>query len=157
MKLIHKAEWFEFDSPIGEPHIDWNPNEKYHIERLVKQDGTIIWFGQNTNWKKEPKKNWTVLTTNDYAKPLEKYLPEIVYGGDRTYFKPCVMPIYEKYYKALEWWNHLPIQNLIEPLDSWSGYTAKYYPDRTSCYGLTDDEILHIYQSEINNYNNSIQ
>ena len=35
------------------------------------------------------------------AKPLEKYLPEIVYGEDRNYFAPCEIPIYEKIYLEL--------------------------------------------------------
>ena len=100
MKIIKKSEWFELDSPIGEPNIKWNENEKYHIERLVKEDGTIIWFGQNTNWVKG-KESWTILTTNENSIPLEKYLPDIVYGNDRTYFKPCDTPIYEKLYTKL--------------------------------------------------------
>ena len=40
-------------------------------------------------------------TTNEDAKPLEKYLPEIVYGEDRNYFAPCEIPIYEKLYLEL--------------------------------------------------------
>ena len=44
MKLLKKSEWFEFPSPIAEPDIKWNRNYPYHIERLLKEDGEIIWF-----------------------------------------------------------------------------------------------------------------
>ena len=101
MKLVKKSEWFEFDSPIGEPDYDWKKyhgDEKYHIERYVKEDGDVIWFGINTNWVKKIDIGWTVLTTNEDAQPLKEYLPEIVYGSDRQYFKPCEEPIYEKLY-----------------------------------------------------------
>lgn len=101
MKLISKEEWFELDSPIGEPSEKWNPKDKYVIERKVRKDGAVIWFGLSVNWKKEKDGNWSVLATNEDAKPLEKYLPEIVYGEDRTYFKECEMPIYEKMYLEL--------------------------------------------------------
>ena len=38
----------------------------------------------------------------EFAKSLEKYLPEIVSGNDRTYWKECEMPIYEKLYLELK-------------------------------------------------------
>jgi len=101
MKLISKDEWFELDSPIGELNEEWNPKDKYFIQRKVIKDGSIVWFGLAVNWKKEKDGNWGVLTTNEDAKPLEKYLPEIVYGEDRNYFKECEMPIYEKMYLEL--------------------------------------------------------
>ena len=94
---MRESTWIRVEKPIGEPELKWT-DKFYDIERVVSQDGTIIWFGQLTNWKKEPNKEWTVLTTNYEAKPLEKYLPEIVYGEDRTYFSPCDTPIYEKLY-----------------------------------------------------------
>lgn len=95
MKLHKKSEWFVLDRPLAEPNEKWNDNDKYHIERLVTENGTIIWFGCSINWRKEPNGNWTELATNYDAKPLEKYLPEIVYGSDRTYWKECPEPIYE--------------------------------------------------------------
>lgn len=98
MKIGRKSEWFIFDRPIGEPNEKWNLDEEYHIERYTCEDGQIVWFGCSVNWKKEIGGNWTVLSTNEEAKPLEKYLPEIVYGEDRTYWKECEMPIYEKLY-----------------------------------------------------------
>lgn len=97
MKLVRKSEWFEFDSPIGEPNVKYYANN-YVIERVVKSDGVVVWFGLDTNWKRESDGIWRVLTTNENAMPLDKYLPEIVYGGDRMYFKECDMPIYEKLY-----------------------------------------------------------
>lgn len=101
MKAISKEEWFELDNPIGEPNEKWNPNDKYVIERKINNDGSIVWFGLGVNWKKEKDGNWGVLSVNENAKPLEKYLPEIVYGDDRMYFKDCEMPIYEKMYLEL--------------------------------------------------------
>ncbi len=73
-------------------------DNKYMIERVVKSDGVVVWFGLDTNWKRESDGIWRVLTTNENAMPLDKYLPEIVYGEDRMYFKECDMPIYEKLY-----------------------------------------------------------
>jgi hypothetical protein len=101
MKLLEKSEWFAFESPIGEPKQYWNKNNIYSIERIVNKDGDIIWFGISINWKKEKGGVWTELSTNENSKPLEKYLPEIVYGEDRTYWKPCETPIYEQEYQKL--------------------------------------------------------
>ena len=101
MKLTTKSEWYLLDSPIGEPSLSWDKKNKYNIERVVQENGDIIWFGLNVNWKKIKGGNWTVLTDNPDAKPLQKYLPEIIYGGDKTYFKECEMPIYEKMYIEL--------------------------------------------------------
>jgi hypothetical protein len=70
MERRTKSEWFRLDNPIGEPEIRWN-NDPYDIERVVTSDGTTIWFGQATNWKKEQNGEWTKLTTNEDAKPLE--------------------------------------------------------------------------------------
>jgi len=98
IKLSKKSEWFKFPSPICEPTVKWKEGDIYHIERLTYENGDIVWFGINTNWKKEKGGSWTVLSTNYDAKPLEKYLPEIVYGEDRTYWKKCNMPFYERTY-----------------------------------------------------------
>ena len=100
MERRTKSEWFRLESPIGEPNEKWY-NEPYDIERVVTSDGTIIWFGCSTNWKKEKDGEWTKLTANENAKPLEKYLPEIVYGEDRNIFVKCDIPIYEKLYLEL--------------------------------------------------------
>ena len=102
MKLYSKSEWFILDKQIAEPNQKWNSKGKYHIERVVNKDGSIIWFGCSINWKKEPNGTWTELTTNHNAKPLDKYLPNIVYGEDRTYWRECEIPIYEKLYLELE-------------------------------------------------------
>jgi len=99
MKQISKSEWFVLEKPLAEPNVKWSDDDgEYHIERKVYSDGQIVWFGCDINWKKEIDGNWTELTINFDAKPLEKYLPEIVYGHDRTYWKECEMPIYEKLY-----------------------------------------------------------
>jgi hypothetical protein len=49
---------------------------------------------------------------------------------------------------ALEWWNNLPIQNLKEPLESWAGYTMKYFPDRGGCYAYSNEEIFFVWEKE---------
>jgi hypothetical protein len=102
MKLDHKSEWLVLDKPLAEPNEKWSGNHKYHIQRVVKNDGSIIWFGLSINWKKEPGGNWTELAINHAAKPLEKYLPQIVYGENRTHWKECDTPIYEKLYIELQ-------------------------------------------------------
>jgi hypothetical protein len=101
IRLDKKSEWFILDSPIGEPNEKWNTEDKYHIERVVKNDGSIIWFGISVNWKKELNGKWTELTINYDVKPLDKYLPDIVYGEGRMYWKECETPIYEKLYMEL--------------------------------------------------------
>lgn len=100
MKLYKKSEWFEYTSPIGEPDINWK-YDSYLIERTVDKDGTIIWFGINTNWKKKKDGVWTVLTKNEDAKPIEKYLPTIMYGNDRMVFVETDTPIYELDYDRI--------------------------------------------------------
>jgi hypothetical protein len=99
MILSSKSEWFIFDSPIGEPNEKWNTNDSYHIERIERFDKSIVWFGCSINWKKEHNGEWQILTTNLDAKPLDKYLPEIIYGSDRTIWVDCEKPIYEKEYE----------------------------------------------------------
>lgn len=101
MKFFSSSEWFELERPLAEPEVDWKYSYPYMLERVVKQTGEIIWFGCAVNFKKEKDGKWGVLTTNYDAKPLEKYLPEIVYGEDRNYFKECEEPVYETLYKQL--------------------------------------------------------
>ncbi len=98
MKLISKSEWLKLDSPLGEPNEKFYDKGNYRIERRVNGDGEIVWYGLSINWKKKSGGNWTVLSKNQSAKPLDKYLPDIVYGSDRTYWKECEMPLYEKLY-----------------------------------------------------------
>lgn len=92
MKLVKKEEVFEFEYSIEDPTIS-----PYVTNRIVKSDGIVVWFGIDVNWKKE-NGIWYVLTTNQNAKPLKKYLPEIVYGSDRTIWVECEEPYYEKLY-----------------------------------------------------------
>ena len=49
---------------------------------------------------------------------------------------------------AIDWWNGLPIQNLVDMNDSWVGYVCKYYPNKTDIYHLTNKEIINIYKQE---------
>jgi hypothetical protein len=104
MKLISKSEWFEFPSPIGEPEIKWTYNYPYSIERIVKEDGEIVWFGQGTNWVKKKDSSWTYLGVDENVKPLEVYYKEdgtidgATYPEGRNIFIPCEPPIYEKMY-----------------------------------------------------------
>jgi len=50
---------------------------------------------------------------------------------------------------ALDWWNELPVQNLINMNNSWVGYLWKYYPEKEHPYHLTEEEILFIYEQEL--------
>ena len=101
IEFISKEEWFKFETCLAEPEQQkWIKKEEgYSTNRKVSEDGRIVWYGIGINWKKEPGGNWTELAINENAKPLEKYLPDIVYGEDRTYWKECDdMPIYEQIY-----------------------------------------------------------
>jgi hypothetical protein len=103
MKQISKSEWFILERPLAEPNVKWDENDgEYHIQREVNRDGEIFWFGCEVSWKKEIDGPWTVLTTDSDSNPLQKYLPEIVYCNDRTYWEECEMPTYEKLYQELK-------------------------------------------------------
>ena len=113
-----KSEWFEMDSPLGEPGLKWEKerwNEKYTakepntywIERTTKRNGEIIWFGQGVNWKKEKDGVWTVLGYDENVKPTKTYYnPDGSISGHEypenwTIWIPCEEPIYETLYKQL--------------------------------------------------------
>lgn len=107
MKLIKKEEWFEFDLPIGEPEYDWNRyygKNKYETNRIVNEEGEIVWFGISVNWKKKPGEGWTVLGVDENVKPTifikgENGMGDYAeYPEGRTIWVPCEMPIYEKMY-----------------------------------------------------------
>lgn len=104
MKLISKSEWFEFPSPIGEPEIKWEYDYSYNIERVVKSNGDIIWFGKGTNWVKKKDNNWTYLGIDENVKPTvfikgENGMGDYAeYPEGRNIFIPCEPPIYEKMY-----------------------------------------------------------
>lgn len=106
MKLIKKEEVFEFDHSIENINI-----KPYSTNRIQYQSGEVVWFGISINWKRIDN-IWHVLTTNHKAKPLEKYLPEIVYGEDRTIWVECDMPTYEKYYQ--EYYKDVTRDKLLE-------------------------------------------
>lgn len=82
MEINSKSEWFILDSPIAEPSEKWDSNEKYHIERKVRVDGAIFWYGLSVTWKKEKNGVWTRITNKNTKIDL----------------KVCEMPIYEKLY-----------------------------------------------------------
>jgi len=103
MKLVSKSEWFEFDSPIGEPELNWF-EENYEIERLTKENGDVIWFGQSVNWQKLNGGKWTVLSDDENVKPIKTYYDKegningYHYPEGRTIWVECEPPIYEKEY-----------------------------------------------------------
>lgn len=108
MKLISKSEWFELPTPIGEPDIKWDYNYPYSIERIVNEDGEIIWFGQGTNWVKKNSENWAYLGEDENVKPIEVYYNDdgSIGGGhypeERSIWIPCDEPIYEQEYQKLK-------------------------------------------------------
>lgn len=77
MKRTCKSEWFVLDKPVEEPEIIFNELE-YHIERR-EENGDIIWYGINTNWKKEAEGPWTKLIEGEFVE--------------------CEAPLYEKLLK----------------------------------------------------------
>lgn len=106
MKLKSKSEWFEFPSPIGEPEINWTYSYPYCIERVVKEDGYIIWFGLNTNWvSKDGGKSWTYLGTDETVEMIPEFINDRgqlcggYYPEGRSIFIPCEPPIYEIMYR----------------------------------------------------------
>ena len=98
MNVGLKIENFTFDRPLGEPNLEWNQKDTFHTHREQRENGEIVWFGYETNWKKEINSNWKKLSVNINAIPLEEYLPEIIYGEDRLIWVDCETPIYEKLY-----------------------------------------------------------
>lgn len=116
IKFISKSEWFEFERPLAEPNIKWNPTRAtingeelntYEIGRIVKRNGDIVWFGQGTNWVKKPNESWTVLGEDENVKPIETYynpdgsISGFHYPEGRQIWIPCEPPIYETLYQ--EW------------------------------------------------------
>jgi len=61
MKVIHKKEWIQFESSFAEPELKVSP---YWTERFSK-DGEVIWFGHNTNWKRENGR-WSKLEGSEF-------------------------------------------------------------------------------------------
>jgi len=87
MELVDKRESFRLSGPIGEPelvdgYIKAYGANNYFADRKVEEDGTIIWIGLNTNWKKEKDGEWHKLVGQ--------------------YFVPCEVPKYEVLYANLE-------------------------------------------------------
>lgn len=116
IKFISKSELFQFERPLAEPEIKWaktratingeEPNA-YEIERLVKPNGDIVWFGQRTNWVKKPNESWTYFGEDENVKPIQVIKggwdegDTFVYPENRHIWIPCEPPIYEVLYQ--EW------------------------------------------------------
>lgn len=87
MKRTCKSEWFILDEPIEEPEVNWT-EEEYHIERR-EENGTVVWYGINTNWKYDGK-NWYKLKKGNFVKclvpeyELLKIKMDKVIGNDTT-------------------------------------------------------------------------
>jgi hypothetical protein len=77
MKLLKKSEVFILPSPLAEPQITWHSDE-YAIERLTKEDGTVIWFGYSTNWVRDIHGSWSKLGDEN---------------NEGTDFHPCDIPL----------------------------------------------------------------
>lgn len=100
MKAVQKNEWFKLDKPIGEPNVAENYREDcYYIERLQKENGEVVWFGQGTNWvSKDQGKTWSYLSSGDGDNGTKN---GGVNGGDGEVWIECDAPIYEKLYLEL--------------------------------------------------------
>lgn len=105
IKFLSKSEWFEFEKPLAEPKIKWTTNEPYRIERIVRDNGEIVWFGQGVNWVKKPNESWTYLGKDENVKPIETYynpdgsISGHYYPEGRQIWIPCEPPIYETLYQ----------------------------------------------------------
>ena len=110
MEARNKSEWFELDKPIGESNIVKSYREdSYWIERVVKNNGEIVWFGLSTNWvSKDNGKTWKYLgvdetvemipeTKNERGEWVGGYYPE-----GRNIWLDCELPIYERLYLELK-------------------------------------------------------
>ena len=103
MKTGKKSEWFELDSPIAEPNIKYR-QDSYWIERLTKDNGDVVWFGQDVNWQKLNGGEWTVLGVDKNIKPIETFyntdgsIDGYTYPEGRQIWIECDLPIYEKLY-----------------------------------------------------------
>ena len=75
--------------------------EPYFVQRQISSDGTIVWFGIETNWKKEPNKGWTVLGTDFSVEPIDPINEPCVFPEGRTKFFDCEEPTYETLYQKM--------------------------------------------------------
>lgn len=51
------------------------------------------------------------------------------------------------YKQSLNWWNEMPLQD-IRGNNGWANLVMIYYPDKTDCQDVTEDEIYHMYIQE---------
>ena len=50
--------------------------------------------------------------------------------------------------KALKWWKSLPLQDIYESKNGWANLVMKYYPEKTNCQDVTNEEVHHMYKQE---------
>lgn len=104
IKLHSKSEWIEFERPLAEPDIKWK-DSSYVIERTEDKYGKIVWFGQSTNWVKNPGESWIYLGTDETVEMIPEYFNERgercggYYPEGRNIWIPCDPPIYEQLYQ----------------------------------------------------------
>jgi hypothetical protein len=96
MELTSKSEWFVLNSPVGEPDVNWKGKE-YHIERIEKGDGEVIWFGCGTNWVKKRGEKWVRLACGNDNTNVDGAVHR-----DGAVFIPCGIPIYEILYDQIK-------------------------------------------------------
>ena len=104
-----KSEWFELNKPIGEPKIAENYKEdSYWIERVLKDNGEIVWFGMGTNWiSKDDGQTWQYLGVDETVEMIPETLNERgeweggYYPEGRSIWIDCDTPIYEKLYRKI--------------------------------------------------------
>jgi len=79
MKIVKKSIILELPETLEDGSSKIMCDKPYRIER-IEEDGEIIWFGYNTNWKKTDGK-WYKLETMEFVE--------------------CETPEYEKMYLEL--------------------------------------------------------
>ena len=48
----------------------------------------------------------------------------------------------------MEWWNEMPLQDIINCKNGWANLVMVYYPDKTDCQDVTLEEIMYMYDQE---------
>lgn len=49
---------------------------------------------------------------------------------------------------VMAWWNEKPMQDIMECRHGWANLVMIYYPEKTNCQDVTEEEITHMYEQE---------
>lgn len=132
----------KYEYYIQEGHYGLAIDDSKVIEYLDKEFEQVINADPNFTFSQIKLKfgNCTIYSNCTNAKVLvwSREIEHILKTG--KHFDPKIR-------EALEWWSLLAIDDIYEG-KGWANFTMKYYPEKTSCYNLTEEEILNIYEKE---------